>query len=64
MNTYLFAVLVLLIHTVFADEYPYKSTFYGCPDECSTQESPKCSHGLPSNNFFVALVSLYFILIW
>jgi len=62
MNTYLFVILTVLINAVFAKHYPYRSTFYGCPDECETQENPKCEIKIPSNKFFVALVSVYIIL--
>jgi hypothetical protein len=66
MKSYLFLTLAFLVQAamVFADwdgkTHPYKSTFYGCPDECSTEKNPKCDHGLPSNDFFVALHPNYF----
>jgi len=66
MKSYLFLTLAFLLQAtlIFADwdgeTHPYKSTFYGCPDECSTEKNPKCDHGLPSNDFFVALHPNYF----
>jgi len=59
MKSYIFFLIALLGQVVFA-EYEYKSTFYGCPEECETQKGPKCEMGLPSNNFFVALHKKYF----
>jgi len=61
MNTYLFVVLAIFVNAVFGSSlYPYKSTFYGCPDECETQKNPKCEISIPSNQFFVALHPKYF----
>eukprot|EP00833_Pecoramyces_ruminatium_P012335 jgi/Orpsp1_1/1186367/evm.model.d7180000050046.1 len=59
MKSYLF-LLFVLINSVFATHYSYSSTFYGCPDECETQEDPKCENGIPSNNLFIAMHPDYF----
>jgi len=63
MKSCLFFALTLLVQSIAvfgSSHYPYQSTFYGCPKECHTQERPKCSHGLPDNQFFVALHPKYF----
>jgi len=61
MRTYIFGLLVLLLaQVIFASEYPYRSSHYGCPTECKTEKNPKCSNGLPSDRFFVALHPKYF----
>jgi len=62
MRALFLVLLALLAQVILADDdtHPFKSTHYGCPDECYTQENPKCEISIPSNNFFVALHPNYF----
>ncbi|ORY28227.1 hypothetical protein LY90DRAFT_90937 [Neocallimastix californiae] len=58
MKSYLFLLFVVLVNSVFAKHYSYSSTFYGCPDECDTEEDPKCETGIPHNHLFIAMVKI------
>jgi len=60
MKALYIVLLALFAQTILATLYPNKSTLYGCPDECSTEEDPKCDIPIPSNKFFVAVHPKYF----
>jgi len=60
MKLYIFTLFTILLNSALAKHYKFSSTFYGCPDECETEEDPKCENGIPSNNLFVALHPNYF----
>jgi len=60
MKSYILLLFTLLFNYALATYYSYSSTFYGCPDECETQEDPKCERGIPKNNLFIALVIIIF----
>jgi len=49
-----------LNNIVNAKDHDYTSTFYGCPDECDTEEDPKCDIKVPNNKLFIAMHPMYF----
>jgi len=60
MKFYILILFTVLFSSALATYYSYSSTFYGCPDECETQEDPKCETGIPRNNLFIAMHPKYF----
>jgi len=52
-NNILVSILLLTV-SVFASN---KMTFYGCPDECETQENPSCGKEIDTE-YFAALVNI------
>jgi len=58
MKALFIVLLALFAQAIFAQKYPNSSTHYGCPDECWAEEDPKCEIPVPSNKFFVAVVSI------
>jgi len=60
MKSYLLLLVALVAQMVAAKEYPYKSSFYGCPKECHTEKGPKCEISIPHDRLFAAIPPHYF----
>jgi len=57
----LILLFACLLSFVFADAENYEITYYGCPDECETQEGPACDEHmeLGKHDYFAALSTEY-----